>query len=511
MIKNKETLKYFIPLIFITLVVLGITYSHHNGLIIDCGREAYYPQEILNGKVLYKDLFNIYGPFSYIFNAILFKIFVNNLNTLYIAGSFCAFGIISTLFFIAKRFLSASFGLYICCFALAIGIIPVNIFNYVYPYSFGMTYGLLACLISILAFTNYADKKNIVALCLGMFFAGLAVCCKYEFIAFLLIIPYILFKTKTSFCALNISLLSFLFIPVFCINNLFIQGLRIENLIDTFNITNVMSHTQTLKYFYIHSGIFFHKQTIPLFLATFLCFMIPFSVYMAPVWIKNKIQNPSINLILTYTGICLLFLFKVGSFYDLYAFTPALLLLLIFINYKKISNNLPLFILVPFFAAVILTLGYNKLTAMLSTVGAILVGNIGATYSTDISYYINNYLNLGVNNEILTKIIFLIIITFLFIMFILKGTKIKTNSKKNKKNENNMESIPLYEVNSKKKSTIPLIVIFIVCFVLLIVNMINWEGIFNITWFSEVYNQITSIKIGDYSIVSNLIGTITSF
>lgn len=346
MIKNKETLKYFIPLIFITLVVLRITYSHHNGLIIDCGREAYYPQEILNGKVLYKDLFNIYGPFSYIFNAILFKIFGNNLNTLYIAGSFCAFGIISTLFFIAKRFLSASFGLYICCFALAIGIIPVNIFNYVYPYSFGMTYGLLACLISILAFTNYADKKNIVALCLGMFFAGLAVCCKYEFIAFLLIIPYILFKTKTSFCALNISLLSFLFIPVLCINNLFIQGLRIENLIDTFNITNVMSHTQTLKYFYIHSGIFFHKQTIPLFLTTFLCFMIPFSVYMAPVWIKNKIQNPSINLILTYTGICLLFLFKVGSFYDLYAFTPALLLLLIFINYKKISNNLPLFILV---------------------------------------------------------------------------------------------------------------------------------------------------------------------
>ena len=100
MIKNKETLKYFIPLIFITLVVLGITYSHHNGLIIDCGREAYYPQKILNGKVLYKDLFNIYGPFSYIFNAILFKIFGNNSNTLYIAGSFCAFGIISTLFYI---------------------------------------------------------------------------------------------------------------------------------------------------------------------------------------------------------------------------------------------------------------------------------------------------------------------------------------------------------------------------------------------------------------------------
>lgn len=170
-----------------------------------------------------------------------------------------------------------------------------------------------------------------------------------------------------------------------------------------------------------------------------------------------------------------------------------------------------LFVIVPFLIAILMSLGFGKITSFASTIGAILVGNIGATYSTDISYYINNYLSLGVNNEILTKIIFLIIITFLFIMFILKGTKIKINSKKNKKNENNMESIPLYEVNSKKKSTIPLIVIFMVCFVLLIVNMINWEGIFNITWFSEVYNQITSIKIGDYPIVSNILGTITSF
>lgn len=346
MTKYKETLKYFIPIVLITLAVLGITYSHHNCLIIDCGREAYYPQEILNGKVLYKDLFNIYGPFSYLFNAFLYKVFGNNLNTLYMAGSFCAFGIISTIFFIAKRFLSASFAFYISCFAIAIGIIPVGVFNYVYPYSFGMTYGLLAGLISILAFTYYIDKKNVLILFVGMLFAGIAVCCKYEFLALLIIIPYLLHETKTNFYALNACFLSFLFVPVICFNNLFVHGLRIENLIETFNITNAMAHTQTLKYFYAHSGIFFHKQTIFLILTTFLCFMVPFSIYMAPVWFKNKLQNPSVKLILTYLGICLLFLFKVGSFYDLFAFTPVLLLVLIYINYKKLLNNLPLFILV---------------------------------------------------------------------------------------------------------------------------------------------------------------------
>lgn len=346
MMKNKETLKYFIPLIFITLAVLGITYSHHNGLIIDCGREAYYPQEVLNGKVLYKDLFNIYGPFSYLFNALLYKIFGNNLNTLYMAGSVCALGIISTIFFIAKRFLSTSFGFYLSCFALAIGVVPVYVFNYVYPYSFGMTYGLLACLVSMLAFTQFADKKNISALCFGMFFAGLAVCCKYEFVAFLLIIPYILFKTKPNFKTCIAGIFSLFAMPILCFGILFAQGLRVIDLIDALNIANVMAHTQTLNYFYVHSGIFFHKQTLGLIILTFLGFMFPFLIYIAPIMFKNKLTNPVVNLILTYTGICLLFVFKVGSFYDLYAFTPCLLLLLVLINYKKLWKDLPLFILV---------------------------------------------------------------------------------------------------------------------------------------------------------------------
>lgn len=169
-----------------------------------------------------------------------------------------------------------------------------------------------------------------------------------------------------------------------------------------------------------------------------------------------------------------------------------------------------IFILIPFIVAILMNLGFSKITSFASTIGAILVGNIGATYSTDISYYINYYLSLGVNNEILTKIIFLIIITFLFIMFILKGVNINKNNKKSKKNEVK-EDIPLYEINNKKKSIIPLVVIFLVRFILLIINMINWKGLFKVTYFSELYNQLISIKIGNYPIVSNILGTITSF
>lgn len=167
-----------------------------------------------------------------------------------------------------------------------------------------------------------------------------------------------------------------------------------------------------------------------------------------------------------------------------------------------------LIILVPFIVAILINLGFSKLTSFASTIGAILVGNIGAIYSTDINYNINKYLSLSVNNEIFTKIIFLIIITFLFIMFILKSVNINNNKKVTK---DEVKNIPLYEDNSNHKSVIPLIVIFLLCFILIIINMINWEGLFKITYFSELYNNITSIKIGNYPIVSNILGTITSF
>jgi len=90
---TNDDLKYLISLWIILLLAIIATYAHQGHLIIDCGREVYYPTQILLGKVLYKDILNIYGPFSYMFNALLFKIFGINLNVLYISGCVCTFSI----------------------------------------------------------------------------------------------------------------------------------------------------------------------------------------------------------------------------------------------------------------------------------------------------------------------------------------------------------------------------------------------------------------------------------
>ena len=51
-------------LIVIFFAVLPFFFLHQGLLLIDTGREFYIPSQILKGGVLYKDIFNIYGPAS---------------------------------------------------------------------------------------------------------------------------------------------------------------------------------------------------------------------------------------------------------------------------------------------------------------------------------------------------------------------------------------------------------------------------------------------------------------
>ena len=71
--------KPLIMLWLLCIIALIIFTGHYTNLLFDVGREVYYPERILEGKVLYKDLFVIYGPFSYLWNALLYKIFSVNL------------------------------------------------------------------------------------------------------------------------------------------------------------------------------------------------------------------------------------------------------------------------------------------------------------------------------------------------------------------------------------------------------------------------------------------------
>jgi len=163
-----------------------------------------------------------------------------------------------------------------------------------------------------------------------------------------------------------------------------------------------------------------------------------------------------------------------------------------------------LLVVVPFLVAILLSMGYNKITAFASTIGAILVGQIGTTYGFNLAGYLSYYLKFNIHAEILTKFIMLAILTFILVMFVLKGAKQKTNKKEE-------VEIPLLENVSKKKSSLPLVVISIIVLLIAIVGMYNWYNAFNFTFFKDIHDSITSYEINGYPIFSNLLGSISEF
>ena len=159
-----------------------------------------------------------------------------------------------------------------------------------------------------------------------------------------------------------------------------------------------------------------------------------------------------------------------------------------------------LFVLVPFVVAVLMLLGYNKITAFAATVGALLVGQIGAIYGWSTNGFLNFFFDLGIHQNIVAKIILFVVITSLLVIIVVKKAVLSKPKK---------EEIPLYEENNKKKSVVPLVVISIFTFVLLILGLYNWFHMFNIEIFTTLHTNVTEFMIGSYPIFGNILGNFT--
>ena len=122
--------KYLLLLWVFCIAGLIIFCGHYSNILIDFGREVYYPEQILEGKVLYKDLFNIYGPLSYQINAVLYKIFGAKLSTLYGAGWVSSILAVSGIYIIAQKFLSKFLSFCIGFFTISVCVATTCIFNF---------------------------------------------------------------------------------------------------------------------------------------------------------------------------------------------------------------------------------------------------------------------------------------------------------------------------------------------------------------------------------------------
>ncbi len=180
--------------------------------------------------------------------------------------------------------------------------------------------------------------------------------------------------------------------------------------------------------------------------------------------------------------------------------------------------TLPLIIFVPLFISIILLLGYDKLVALTATVGSIMIGFVGGifvSFRDPSNYYGVSYttfdklVGLSSNySNIFPRLLLLLAGIALLIIYLNKYIK-NVEAKKVKYELNDNTDLLVTEVkgNYKDIKTWPLIVILSVMFVLLVLGLVPWNSLFNITVFDKFHTWLTGLSIKKFAIFPSIISS----
>ena len=229
--KYKKDLLCLLGITIIFLICSVLFFGYFGSLFYDTGREIYIPQLILEGKVLYKDIFALYNPLSYEINSFLYLIFGTNVNVLYSAGIINSFLIILCIYLISRQFLNRLNSFVISVFTIFYFIFNSNtIINYIFPYAYAMIYALTAMLYSALFGLIYIRNNKSVYIISAFFMLGLSFANKPEFIFCIIPLICLLFKNKTNLKVIIASITAFITPIIISYEILFIQGFTVQNL-----------------------------------------------------------------------------------------------------------------------------------------------------------------------------------------------------------------------------------------------------------------------------------------
>ena len=324
--------KLLIAILWLVIIIIFFfTYGKYGSLYVDCGREVYIPWQMLKGDVLYKDIFNIYAPGAYLYNAFLYKLFTPNLNVLYLSAMFTYCGISTLLYLLARLFLSKKTAISLSLIIILFTCFSGNVFNFFFPYSFAVIYGMFFVLCS-LYFLLKRNKKD-SDYYLSALFAGIALINKYEYIPFVLPLLYLTIihfksvrKILYSLCLLcSVPIISFLF--------LFLQGLTFVDILKEVYILRNILESETFKFFYSATGLTLSIEHISFLFRQFLSVLVAFII-------AQKIE---FNLLKYPLLLFVCYLAKNIYLYRLLVFVPFLIVILFVWRYKSLSNNIKAF------------------------------------------------------------------------------------------------------------------------------------------------------------------------
>jgi len=143
---NLTTCVALLALVALWGVKVYSTWGRWGNLTIDSGHEMYIPALLLRGKLLYRDVWFMYGPASPYFNSLLFRLFGERLEVLYWAGSLSALGSAVFLYLAGMRLSSWLLG-WTAGAVVVLEAFQPSLFCFPLPYSFATVY---ACLVGCL-------------------------------------------------------------------------------------------------------------------------------------------------------------------------------------------------------------------------------------------------------------------------------------------------------------------------------------------------------------------------
>jgi 4-amino-4-deoxy-L-arabinose transferase-like glycosyltransferase len=133
-------------------------------VLVDFGSELYIPWQLAKGKLLYHDVMSLHGPFSFYFNAILFKLFGTHYHVIIISNIVFVLILITLIlkigYIISDRTTAVAISfLFILVFAFNQYVGIAN-YNYISPYSHNATHGLIFSIFCFYLIYLYQRKKK---------------------------------------------------------------------------------------------------------------------------------------------------------------------------------------------------------------------------------------------------------------------------------------------------------------------------------------------------------------
>ena len=249
--KNKTELFYILLLIVFVIIAFLFFGKNIYSPYSDIGRELYITEQVKNGAILYKDIFNVYSPLGYWVNALIVKLLGNQLNTFYYIGLSLSVLTIIPIFLISKAYTNKHLAFFIALFLVYSCTFYTSISNWITPYSYSIVYALCSTLWSFYFLHSYIDKKEKKYIYIASFLSGLSICFKYEFCGLYIFILCVAIYKKEFLKTFLYSVI----IPIICFLILLFQGCTLQTFQEAFIYMIGISKSDSTQYFYEYAKI----------------------------------------------------------------------------------------------------------------------------------------------------------------------------------------------------------------------------------------------------------------